>query len=96
MSEVASVQSCCAGSKYPVTRASSPARPEAANDEGTHVARDRVDLSAAARNAPAVSEIPGELDSRLAEIRARIAAGIYITPDKIDVVVERLYHELSR
>jgi anti-sigma28 factor (negative regulator of flagellin synthesis) len=56
---------------------------------------DRVELSAAAQQEQ-VTEPRPVAESRLDEVRAQIAAGTYLTPDKIDYVVERLYEELRR
>ena len=56
---------------------------------------DRVELSAAAQQ-DQVTEPRPVAESRLDEVRAQIAAGTYLTPDKIDYVVERLYEELRR
>jgi anti-sigma28 factor (negative regulator of flagellin synthesis) len=53
--------------------------------------QDRVELSARAREHEAVQAAG---DQRLAELRARIADGDYLTPDKIDYVVDRLRQEL--
>ncbi|HRT43501.1 MAG: flagellar biosynthesis anti-sigma factor FlgM [Phycisphaerae bacterium] len=59
---------------------------------GQALDQDRVELSAGAHRedgpAPAVS------NDRLAELRTRIAEGSYLTPDKIDYVVDRLREEL--
>jgi anti-sigma28 factor (negative regulator of flagellin synthesis) len=54
---------------------------------------DQVDWSPAVGDAR-VSD--PQLRERLAEIRTAIRAGTYITPDKIDVVVDRLVDELTR
>jgi len=56
---------------------------------------DRVELSAAAQQEQ-VTEPRPVAESRRDEVRAQIAAGTYLTPDKIDYVVERLYEELRR
>lgn len=54
--------------------------------------RDRVDWSPQARH-----DIPApDIEQRIVDIRARIADGTYETPDKIDVVVERLLELLRQ
>ena len=52
--------------------------------------RDRIDWS------PQVTDdLPApDIEERIADIRARIADGTYETPDKIDVVVQRLLEQL--
>lgn len=54
---------------------------------------DRVELSSAAGAAP---EFSPEVERYIASIRDRIADGTYLTPDKVDAVVERLFDELCR
>lgn len=68
--------------------ATSPPAPEPSD-----AAVDRVELSAAARpdHLPAALSA---LDERCQEVRAQIEAGVYITPDKLDAVVEALHAEL--
>jgi hypothetical protein len=49
---------------------------------------------------PALSATPmnveSERDARLAEIRQAIAAGVYETPERLEVAVDRLLDELNR
>ena len=54
-------------------------------------ARDRVELSEAARHPPRLSAREA---ARVHELRARIAAGKYVTADKLDYVADRLHAEL--
>jgi len=67
----------------PRTRTANPPDPPA----------DRAELSTAAAEYPA-AEAATEA-ARVAAIRAQIANGTYLTPDKLDVVVERLFAELT-
>ena len=55
---------------------------------------DRVELSAAAESFKPEPVESNEPDERVQEIRARIADGTYLTDDKIDEVVERLFDEV--
>lgn len=41
-----------------------------------------------------VAEIPEVRAEKIAAVRAQIEAGTYITPEKIDITVERLLQEL--
>ena len=41
-----------------------------------------------------VAEIPEVRAEKIATVRAQIEAGTYITPEKIDITVERLLQEL--
>lgn len=66
--------------------------PKPAQREQT--AGDRVELSAAARDFDARRTGEGHLDERIRGLRAQIASGTYLTPDKIDYVVDRLHEEL--
>ncbi len=55
-------------------------------------AGDQVELSAAAAEQAAGAD---ESDAvRIADLKARIAAGTYPTPEMLDVVVDRLHEEL--
>jgi anti-sigma28 factor (negative regulator of flagellin synthesis) len=64
------------------------------------VAGDRVELSEVAaaqapqnRAAPVMGSDP-VMEERIRDIRARIADGTYLTPDKIDAAVDGLYRDL--
>jgi len=83
-----------------VTRVAEPGRRAARADQRDRLterfppAGDRVELSLAA---PRGAESPAGTMTRaeyLEWLRQEIAAGRYLTPDKIDFVVERLYEEL--
>ena len=64
-----------------------------AGEQAAEPARDRVELSAAAANAEQTAPA-GSVAPRVQDVRARIAAGTYLTPDKIDIAVDRLYQAL--
>ncbi len=74
------------------------ARPRAGDELGAVVAdpADRVELSESALNYDAELVAARAVEERMAGIRARIADDTYITPNKIDVVVARLYEEVVR
>jgi len=56
-------------------------------------ASDRVEISDAAASYRPRTEAERDTERRIAEIREAIAADTYLTPDKIDVAIERLYAE---
>jgi len=56
--------------------------------------QDRIELSAQGEQERLQAD--AALQQRIAELRASIAAGTYLTPDKIDYVIDRLYEELTR
>lgn len=93
MHEVSAVNQRAAGAAALPQRSAgaTPGRREAPQTDGPD---DRVELSgsAAARAAAAADEQAQA--ARIAEIRARIADGTYLTPEKLDAVVERLFAEL--
>ncbi len=59
------------------------------------VLADRVELSEAAFNYDPELEAARRLERRINAFKSQIAAGTYLTPDKIDIVVEQLYAELT-
>ncbi|MEW6199710.1 MAG: hypothetical protein AB1601_13735 [Planctomycetota bacterium] len=80
---IANPQSCPSGvvGHEAEGRAKSPESPAAPGQP-----HDRVDWSPRATD-----DIPtSDMEQRIADIRKQIAEGTYETPDKIDIVVERL------
>jgi negative regulator of flagellin synthesis FlgM len=57
--------------------------------------RDQVEISPLGRMLDGVSRLPEIRHEKVAEIRAQIAAGIYDTPEKMDLALDRLLDELS-
>lgn len=68
-------------------------RPPQTNVENPGVQADSVELSEAAQQ---YESERGPSIVRIGEVRAQIAADTYVTGDKIDYVVERLYETLNR
>ncbi len=60
------------------------------------MAEDRVELSTAAGEGNRCPDTPRVRDELVERIRRSIAAGDYLTPDKIDVTVGCIYQELRR
>jgi anti-sigma28 factor (negative regulator of flagellin synthesis) len=74
----------------PVQSADRPARsrPTAASQPPQS---DAVELT------PDAADLPPDpaLERRIAELRAQIAAGTYLTPEKLEITIERLRQELT-
>lgn len=56
---------------------------------------DQLDISHEADMVSQVSDLPDIRSDRVAEIRAAIASGVYETPEKLDVAVDRLLDEIG-
>ncbi len=95
MHDIASVNQPPIGPATLTERLAPPSRDERRGSlpEG-QVAGDRLELSGAAT--PGGTEATGVAEQRIADLRARISAGTYLTPDKLDAVVERLFEEVFR
>ena len=57
-------------------------------------AGDVVEISEVARLAARIQDIPDIRAELVARVRAEIAAGVYETPDRLEIAVERLTEEL--
>ncbi|HOF18898.1 MAG TPA: flagellar biosynthesis anti-sigma factor FlgM [Phycisphaerae bacterium] len=55
---------------------------------------DTVEISAAARLAARIEEIPPVRAELVERVKAEIAAGTYETPERIEIAVDRLMEEL--
>lgn len=100
MHDVATINERLAGPAVPPARLESQAATRRGADRHDAPEGDRVELSDAAMNySPENNSVAGAASAdavaaRIPDIRARIADGTYLTPDKIDAVVEALYREL--
>lgn len=56
---------------------------------------DQLDISHEADMLSQVNDLPDIRGDRVAEIRAAIASGVYETPEKFDVAVDRLLEEIG-
>ncbi len=56
---------------------------------------DRVEISQIARLISELSSLPEVRAEKIAQVRAQIEAGTYITPEKMDIAVERLLEDLQ-
>jgi negative regulator of flagellin synthesis FlgM len=56
---------------------------------------DRVEISPIARLMSEVSALPDIRAERVAQVRAEIQAGTYITPEKLDIAIGRLLEDIQ-
>ena len=56
---------------------------------------DQLDISPEAELISRIRELPSIRADRVAQIREQIEAGVYETPDKIDIAIERLLDEIA-
>jgi negative regulator of flagellin synthesis FlgM len=56
---------------------------------------DQIDISPEAELVGRVADLPDVRADRITEIRAQIEAGIYETPEKLDIAVGRLLDEIG-
>lgn len=94
MNEIATISDRAAGRPAAFERVSCQPGARRGSAQAEKRASDRVELSEAASNHDAEVEAARELEQRIRDIRARIADGTYLTPDKLDAVVEQLYSEI--
>lgn len=57
-------------------------------------ASDHVEISEMGRLLDQISRLPEIREEKVAEIRQAIASGVYETPDKLELAVERLLREI--
>jgi negative regulator of flagellin synthesis FlgM len=67
-------------------------------DPGTTVQagspRDHVEISPLGRMLDGISRLPEVRQERVEEVRRQIAAGVYETPEKLELALDRLLDEL--
>lgn len=83
-----------AGGMTPISRT----RLEATKPSGgipNSIPVDRVEISQIARLMSEVSSLPEVRAEKIAQVRAEIEAGTYITPEKLDIAVERLLEDIQ-
>jgi negative regulator of flagellin synthesis FlgM len=57
--------------------------------------RDQVEISPLGKMLDGISQLPEIRHERVEEIRSQIAAGIYETPEKLELALDRLMDELQ-
>ena len=83
-----------AGGMTPITGAKlEVVKPGQAVDNSVSV--DRVEISQIARLMSEISALPEVRAEKVAQVRSEIEAGTYITPEKLDIAVERLLEDLQ-
>ena len=68
---------------------------QATERSGYTTGADQLDISREADMVSRIRDIPDIRADRVAEIRAAIEAGMYETPEKLDIAVGRLLDEIS-
>lgn len=68
---------------------------ETAQSAAAGAARDQVEISPLGRMLDGISQLPEIRHERVEQIRSQIAAGVYETPEKLDVALDRLLDEFS-
>ena len=56
---------------------------------------DRVEISPIARLMSEISALPEIRAEKVAQVRAEIQAGTYITPEKLDIAIDRLLEDIQ-
>ncbi len=56
--------------------------------------RDHVDISPLGRMLDGIGQLPEIRHERVEEIRAQLASGVYETPEKLEVALDRMLDEL--
>lgn len=102
--DLSSIQSQLSGLNSPISHPPRPPRPGQSPQGGTQPpgppplegpTGDRIDISPeAASYDPAAADDPQFLE-RMERIREQIADGTYVTPDKLDVVADRLWTAIN-
>ncbi len=59
-----------------------------------HAPRDQVEISPLGQMLDGIAQLPEIRQERVEEIRRQIAAGVYETPEKMDLALDRLLDEL--
>jgi negative regulator of flagellin synthesis FlgM len=67
---------------------------EAGQTTQAQAPRDRVDISPIGRMLDGVANLPEIRHERVEEIRRQIAAGVYETPEKLELALDRMLDEL--
>jgi negative regulator of flagellin synthesis FlgM len=68
---------------------------EAGQTVQTQAPRDRVEISPIGRMLDGVARLPEIRHEKVEEIRSQIASGVYETPEKLELALDRLMDELS-
>ena len=56
---------------------------------------DRVEISPIARLMSEISALPDIRAEKVVQVRAEIQAGTYITPEKLDIAIDRLLEDIQ-
>ena len=68
---------------------------EAGQTVQTQAPRDRVEISPIGRMLDGVARLPEIRHEKVEEIRSEIASGVYETPEKLELALDRMMDEFS-
>ncbi len=68
---------------------------EAGQTVQTQAPRDRVEISPIGRMLDGVARLPEIRHEKVEEIRSQIASGVYETPEKLELALDRMMDEFS-
>ena len=68
---------------------------EAGQSVHANAPRDQVEISSLGQMLDGINRMPEIRHERVQEIRSQIAAGVYETPEKLELALDRLMDELS-
>lgn len=83
-----------AGDSLPVLPTQSAQTSSLESSAGATRAKDQVEISEMGRLLDEISRLPDIREEKVAEIREAIASGIYETPEKLEIAVERLLQDV--
>ena len=79
----------------PVSRPETTTGPAESAPVGPVSPKDEVEISAAGKLLDDASRTPGVREQRLAEIKAAIESGMYETPEKLEMAINRMVDQLK-
>ena len=94
MNEINSVTTRPAGVPVQIEPTKSDREAQRETHRAATPGEDRVELSQAAVEYDPQVEADRAMETRIASVRAEIAAGTYLTDEKINAVVDKLYKQL--
>lgn len=79
----------------PIYARMAPTSVELAQPTQVGVARDHVEISALGQLLDSINRLPEIRQERVSEIRAQITSGVYETPEKFEIALDRMMGEFD-